>query len=1090
LAQSDQPQRLRPSGSFETKIVDLVNGYEYVPLALKFPDHILDTRSLPAQDQDRLAVLAFIEYIQTFQEAIDKELIVPFDTGKYYVGKLDLSDAIYGFAYLLNESLREKSLAPVGRKLANIGGVHNLLRNISSCLGFCNLALAGYEDKPFSLAHLIDERPSGFLAPLTDAEWQMLSEKAVADMLERRQLKCKSDENHNLYYYDNEDVTNFRLPFGVNRNNQFCHFFGSPQKYPFANDEAKRAAQAIVAAEKVRLNQFLEALQGTLRFLDRLTRLPQYQEVQLPLVHANRAILAQELITFLTSLLEESIPVQEEPEMKSGKQIRIVESNVTLPATDSLQLLKDEDDDEYDEEEEDYIVTPPAFAFTPSSTAQAPAFQEPERYQPTRKQQTTAEQGKSILGYDIQTNEPVKIAQASRRQGLYILGLQGYGKSGLLENLIIQDIKQGIGVCVLDPKRELTDNVIARLPDREKERKVILLDIADYLYPFGINLFACSDPTNPLAVQTIVDQVRHIFEKLLGVSEETQLILEYLYNCTYTLVVNPGYTMADMPLLLTNKKCRQKLVANVTDIDVLDFWEQYEQKHRQSDEIASTIRRVRRLLQPLIRPIVGQATTTVDLRTVMDEGKILLVKLNSRQLEQASRLIGSMIVALILQASANRLTKKQFNLYADEFQHFATEDFATLIEEARYAGIGVAMAHQNRGQLELSDKQADANLKQRTLSVGNLVVFRVPTDADELARQFPQKPPDPEPEWIEEADGEKEDILVIPVNPLEYLIRGRFIPTNKRTREAVRDIQYWPMIPTELIDELLIAVMERKITIGSAPFVQHMEGIIIGHRVRYGLLMEEIIGSRARGRSSDYEEYYGAENMPEIKRLYWNAMHEVIFHPEKSEQIEQEFYASFDALPVVPIRRRVAEMNRGIIAGYYYKVFFPLTVGGINDYFERRRNLVRSEQLLFRRIPDIIALCEGVLEEPVRVPTGQKQLAPKKHLYIPSRRPEQDMIAEVARLLRKLPLYTARVMVTTQTGLEEHTIRTLKPEVGLYGTVLQERIARIQAHNRTPDEKGISYCRPRRGVEAEILVRQGQFREPHEETPISRHPQR
>ena len=81
----------------------------------------------------------------------------------------------------------------------------------------------------------------------------MLSAKAVADMLERRQLKCKSDKNHNLYYYDNEDVTNFTLPFGVNRNNQFCHFFGSPQKYPFANDEAKRAAQAIVAAEKVRL---------------------------------------------------------------------------------------------------------------------------------------------------------------------------------------------------------------------------------------------------------------------------------------------------------------------------------------------------------------------------------------------------------------------------------------------------------------------------------------------------------------------------------------------------------------------------------------------------------------------------------------------------------------------------------------------------------------------------------------------------------------------------------------------------------------------------------------------------------------------
>ncbi len=1057
VEQSDQPQR------------------ELIPATTSHLQQ-QDTCSLP-EDQDRLAVLAFIKYIQTFQEAIDKELIVPFDTGKYYVGKYDLSDAVYGFAYLLNESLREKPLAPIGRKLANIGGVQTLIRNISSYLGFCNLALAGYEDKPFSLAHLIDERPSGFLEPLTDAEWQMLSAKAVADMLERRQLKCKSDKNHNLYYYDNEDVTNFTLPFGVNRNNQFCHFFGSTQEYPFANDEAKHAAQAIVAAEKVRLNQFLEALQGTLRFLDRLTRLPQYQKVQLPLVNANRAIIDKELITFLTSLLEDSIPVQDD-EYDEADEVEDSDDKGTEQESNIFRDIFERTREE----------VPDTHKTTQQTTV--PTFQEPDRYQSTRKQQTTAEQGYSILGYDIQTNEPVKIAQASRRQGLYILGLQGYGKSGLLENLIIQDIKQGIGVCVLDPKRELTDNVIARLPDREKERKVILLDIADYLYPFGINLFACSDPTNPLAVQTIVDQVKHIFEKLLGVSEETQLILEYLYNCTYTLVVNPGYTMADMPLLLTNKKCRQKLVANVTDIDVLDFWEQYEQKHRQSDEIASTIRRVRRLLQPLIRPIVGQATTTVDLRTVMDEGKILLVKLNSRQLEQASRLIGSIIVALILQASANRLTKKQFNLYADEFQHFATEDFATLIEEARYAGIGITMAHQNRGQLELSEKQADANLKQRTVSVGNLAVFRVPTDADELARQFPQKPPDPEPEWIEEEDGQEEVIRVIPYNPLEYLIRGRFIPTNKRTREAVRDIQHWSSIPTELIDELLIAVMERKITIGSAPFVQRMEEIIIGSRERDRQLIEKIIGSRVRDRSSDYEEYYGTENMPEIKRLFWNSMHEVVFHPEKSEQIEQEFYASFDALPVVLIRRQGTKMNRGIIAGYYYEDFFPLTEGWINFYFERRRELVRSEQLLFRRIPDIITLCEGVLEEPVRVPAGQKQLAPKKHLYVPSRRTEQDMIAEVARLLRKLPLYTARVMVTTQTGLEEHTIRTLKPEVGLYGTALQERIARIQAHNRTPDEKGISYCRPRREVEAEILVRQGQYREPHEETPISRHPQR
>src|SRR3989442_9151795 len=117
----------------------------------------------------------------------------------------------------------------------------------------------------------------------------------------------------------------------------------------------------------------------------------------------------------------------------------------------------------------------------------------------------------SKLGTDIDTGQPVYLPKASRLQGLYIIGLQGMGKSGLLENLILQDIDQQIGVCVLDPHGELIDHVIARLPGKAAEDKVIYLDIANYHYPFGLNIFACSDLTNPLEVQKNVDLVKQIF---------------------------------------------------------------------------------------------------------------------------------------------------------------------------------------------------------------------------------------------------------------------------------------------------------------------------------------------------------------------------------------------------------------------------------------------------------------------------------------------------------------------------------------------------------------------------------------------------
>ncbi len=268
---------------------------------------------------------------------------------------------------------------------------------------------------------------------------------------------------------------------------------------------------------------------------------------------------------------------------------------------------------------------------------------------------------------------------------------------------------------------------------------MILLDITKYQNPFGLNVFTCSDLTNPEKVEQTVGQVMHVFEKLFGISHDTPLILEYLLNCTYTLVANQGYTMAEIPLLLTDKNCRQKLVANVKKQQVLMFWRDYDSMPPSEQRIARSpiLRRVNEFLQDLTFPIVGQAQTTIDLRQIMHEGKILLVKLSAK-VESVSSLIGSLMIALLLNAAYNRpAQRRQFHLYADEFQRFATEDFATLLEEARKFGIATTVAHQNRGQLNSANSKLETDLKDRSRSVGNMVVFKINSkDADDLAGEF------------------------------------------------------------------------------------------------------------------------------------------------------------------------------------------------------------------------------------------------------------------------------------------------------------------------------------------------------------------
>lgn len=369
----------------------------------------------------------------------------------------------------------------------------------------------------------------------------------------------------------------------------------------------------------------------------------------------------------------------------------------------------------------------------------------------------------------------MQIAKSSRREGLYILGASGTGKTGLIENLILEDIEQGLGVCLVDPHGDLTDSVLAKLPGREED--VILLDIGNEEYPFGINMFECKNPKSPKEVQKVVDQVMHIFERLFAVGRETPLILQYLRNCTHVLVANPGYTMADIPLLLTSKTCRQRLLANVKSPQVQLFWQDYDSMSLSDQRIErnNILRRVEEFLQDLTFPIVGQGKTTIDMRWIMDNRKILLVRLDT-QLEQVTNLIGSMIVAQILNAAFSRADiplskRKQFHVYLDEYQRFATEDCATLLAEARKYGIGITIAHQFRGQLD--QKNRDASLTAR-----NFIILQVSgPDGKEMAYQFDTTPPPPTPRK-----------LAVPQQVFDRLVSSSASHPNQEVRILVTDL--------------------------------------------------------------------------------------------------------------------------------------------------------------------------------------------------------------------------------------------------------------------------------------------------------------
>lgn len=344
----------------------------------------------------------------------------------------------------------------------------------------------------------------------------------------------------------------------------------------------------------------------------------------------------------------------------------------------------------------------------------------------------------SFFGVTNYHNNHVKfgITREDRRRHLYLVGKSGSGKSKLMELLIKEDLDSGRGIGLLDPHGDLVDAVMRYVP-KHRVKDVIVFDPADIDYPIAFNPLETVDEAYKMQLTIgFID----IFKKLFGSnwSDRLEHVLRYT---TLALLDSPNTTVLSILKMLTDKNYRQKIVSRITDSVVKNFWVSefaaWSEKF-DAEAITPLLNKVGQLVSTnMIRNIIGQPVNKFDIQDIMDNQKILLIKVSKGLLgEENSQILGSMIITKMYQAAMKRAevreeNRKDFYLYVDEFQNFATDTFAEILSEARKYHLSLTIAHQHMGQLiEKVRKNVFGN-------VGSIVSFRVGSDdAAHLAQEF------------------------------------------------------------------------------------------------------------------------------------------------------------------------------------------------------------------------------------------------------------------------------------------------------------------------------------------------------------------
>jgi hypothetical protein len=331
------------------------------------------------------------------------------------------------------------------------------------------------------------------------------------------------------------------------------------------------------------------------------------------------------------------------------------------------------------------------------------------------------------------------ITDKDRARHMYIIGKTGVGKSEFMMDMILQDIRAGKGVCFIDP-HDTVEKILEFIPP-ERAEDVIYFDPSDTERPMGLNMLeARTEEEKQFVASSIINLMYKLYDPhktgIIGPRFE-----HAIRNAMMTVMVEPGASFIEIVRVLTDQNFVQELLPKVEDPMVRRYWtDQIAQtsdfhKSEVLDYIVSKFGRF--VTDKMMRNIIGQSYSAFDFRKVMDEGKILLINLAKGRIgEENSAFLGLILVPKILVAAMSRQDipekdRRDFNLYVDEFQNFATPDFATILSEARKYHLNLIVANQFIGQIDEEVKNAVFG------NVGTLISFRVGVqDANFLQHEY------------------------------------------------------------------------------------------------------------------------------------------------------------------------------------------------------------------------------------------------------------------------------------------------------------------------------------------------------------------
>ncbi len=331
------------------------------------------------------------------------------------------------------------------------------------------------------------------------------------------------------------------------------------------------------------------------------------------------------------------------------------------------------------------------------------------------------------------------VKTTDRRRHMYIIGKTGTGKSTLIANMAISDIRNRKGVCIIDPHGDLCDTILDYIPSY-RINDVIYLDPSDLGHAFLLNPL---EVTDTYQMELVVSGIVATFHKIYGASWGPRL--EYILRNTLMSVVRlPNPTLLMVPEMLTNDAFRKKALTHIDDPILKSFWENEFTNmtdRLRAESISPILNKVGQFISSrFIRNIISNPHSTIDLQKIMDDGKILLLNLSQGRLgEDNSALLGAMFITKIQLAAMNRVSlaekdRRDFYLYVDEFQNFATTSFIKILSEARKYRLDLILANQYISQIPLEVRGAIFG------NAGTIMSFLVGAeDAGYMAREFTER---------------------------------------------------------------------------------------------------------------------------------------------------------------------------------------------------------------------------------------------------------------------------------------------------------------------------------------------------------------